>query len=220
MCVEGCFCEEGYVRDGDGTCISDKECENVLNLPNFITLSDAVVHPEVNGLWLKQDGTNGGKVVFKHSESSLFLHADTRTCCHGNWHINSQIKGGEVFYWAGQSLNFPMQKGGFYVASTSPPEQSELVITLGDGCYEDNQSRILSTYIGDFPNNKKSVCMAACSDYKFAGVQYGTQCFCGNDQPDPSLLRPDQCTMTCPGNSNENCGGFWRMNVYSTNGMS
>ena len=99
-------------------------------LDQFITVSDAVVHPKVNGLWVKQDETNGDKVVFKHSTKSLFLHADTRPCCHGNWHINSAIEGGEVFYWAGKSLNFPIQKGGFFIASTSPPKPSELVITF------------------------------------------------------------------------------------------
>ena len=62
--------------------------------------------------------------------------------------------------------------------------------------------------------------MAACSLYKFAGLQNGYQCFCGNVQPNPSLLRPGQCTMSCPGNSNENCGGSWRMNVYENIGKS
>ena len=91
-----------------------------------------------------------------------------------------------------------------------------------DTCYEDNRARILWTFIGDFQNNKKLVCISACSynGYKFAGVQYGTQCFCGNDQPNSSLLRPGQCTTSCPGNSNENCGETWRMNVYETTGKS
>lgn len=71
---------------------------------------------------------NGGKAVFKHSQQSLFLHADNRPCCHGNWHINSEIEGGDVYYWAGNRPSIPLEKGKFYVASTSPPQPSKLVI--------------------------------------------------------------------------------------------
>ena len=95
-----------------------------------LTISGAVVHPEVNGLWVEQDETNGGKVVFKHSTASLFLHADTRS--HGNWHIGSVIEGGDVFYWSYRSSTIPLQKGKFFIASTSPPEQSQLFITFDE----------------------------------------------------------------------------------------
>ena len=31
MCLQGCFCETGYVRDALGMCISNDECKKYLN---------------------------------------------------------------------------------------------------------------------------------------------------------------------------------------------
>ena len=62
--------------------------------------------------------------------------------------------------------------------------------------------------------------MAACASrgYAYAGVQYTYECYCGNKQPATALKRADnECNRPCPGNSNEKCGGYWRMNVYSVN---
>ena len=88
---------------------------------------------------------------------------------------------------------------------------------MPDGtCYEDNASRLLPVYIGEFPNNEKSVCIVACKGYRYAGVQYARECFCGNDKPNRALLRvgPNECSMICPGNTEQICGGTFRMNVY------
>ena len=84
-------------------------------------------------------------------------------------------------------------------------------------CVEDNPSRLLKDY-NDLGNaNTPSACMKKCSDkgYTYAGVQYGSQCFCGNTPPPVDTLRPEaQCNRVCPGDSKEKCGGTWRMNVY------
>ena len=53
------------------------------------------------------------------------------------------------------------------------------------------------------------------SAYRYFGLQYGTQCFCGN-----SFGRygksPNQgdCNKPCLANRNEICGGTWRNSVY------
>ena len=98
----------------------------MLNLVQFLTISGAVVHPEVNGIWKKEDD----KIVYKHLTASLFLHADTRN--NGNWHITPAIDGGKGLYWARKSQIFPLQEGKFFIGGTNPPEQSKLVITLGN----------------------------------------------------------------------------------------
>ena len=108
-------------------------------------MSGAVIHPGVNGVYEKQDETHADKVVYKHSTASIFLAADTRSCCHGNWHINSQVEGGKVFYWANKSEKFPLQKGGFYIAGTAPPKQSQLVITYKDSSGK-NYNFLISSY--------------------------------------------------------------------------
>ena len=82
----------------------------------------------MNGLWVKQDEPNGEKAVFKHSAVSLYLHADTRACCHGNWHISPAIEEGTTLYWAGKSPDIPLQKGQFMAGGEA---DMEMIITVG-----------------------------------------------------------------------------------------
>ena len=68
---------------------------------------------------------------------------------------------------------------------------------------------------------EKCVDFCAKSNYTLAGLEYGIQCFCarnftGNftdDNPAPKLDK-DQCSMTCAGNDDEVCGGFYKLTVY------
>merc|ERR1711887_435267 len=54
--------------------------------------------------------------------------------------------------------------------------------------------------------------------FLFAGVQYGHQCFCGQDAPSMSRRTySSECDKSCPGDKSLACGGYCRMNVYSTN---
>lgn len=77
-----------------------------------------------------------------------------------------------------------------------------------DYCYEDNtNSNILSEYKGEFANNSATTCTETCKDYKFAGMQAGTHCYCGNKLPAVAHQQKGQCTTVCPGNDKEMCGG-------------
>ena len=85
-------------------------------------------------------------------------------------------------------------------------------------CVEDNPNRLLQKEIS-VAHNSPSKCIAACKEagYLLAGVQYSYQCFCGNSPPPWSVIKPGyECNLVCPGNSNQKCGGTWRMNIYST----
>ena len=49
-------------------------------------------------------------------------------------------------------------------------------------------------------------CQQYCQEegYSFAGVTYGTKCFCGNEQPAPEYLLPEsKCDLPCVHNGNE-----------------
>ena len=81
-------------------------------------------------------------------------------------------------------------------------------------CYEISSPRIFSKHGGNFSDNQKSVCIAACADYKYAGVQNSIQCFCGDLLPPPMLERYGECSIICPGNADEKCGDVMRMNIY------
>ena len=46
--------------------------------------------------------------------------------------------------------------------------------------------------------------------------QNGNQCFCGN-RIRPYPKKPEaECNKTCSGNTNEKCGGFWRISIFDT----
>ena len=83
-------------------------------------------------------------------------------------------------------------------------------------CILDNGDRVLGEYF-EMNNQDQTVesCLTACKGYKYAGVQYARQCFCGNDSYEFQIVPDSQCNMKCTGNSEETCGGSWRMNVYS-----
>lgn len=53
----------------------------------------------------------------------------------------------------------------------------------------------------------------AASNYSYAGVEYGNECWCGNTMP-PTAASASDCNMPCKGNSAEMCGAGARFNVY------
>lgn len=90
------------------------------------------------------------------------------------------------------------------------------------GCYtEGAQGRSISAdQQPDNPQLTIESCIAACSaaGYTVAGMEYSTQCFCGNDIRNGGALASadTECAMACGGNANEICGGPGRLSVYST----
>uniref|UniRef100_A0A1I8HPB6 WSC domain-containing protein n=1 Tax=Macrostomum lignano TaxID=282301 RepID=A0A1I8HPB6_9PLAT len=52
--------------------------------------------------------------------------------------------------------------------------------------------------------------------YKYLGVQYASQCFCGNKYGRYGKGAAHTCSMACNGKKDEICGGVWRNNVYAT----
>merc|ERR1711962_359265 len=68
-------------------------------------------------------------------------------------------------------------------------------------------------------SNTPEHCIDLCRSkgYTYAGVEYGYQCFCGNDPPPSSSILPQsQCWYKCYGDPGQYCGGFHTMNVYAT----
>ena len=84
-------------------------------------------------------------------------------------------------------------------------------------CVQDSSKRLLPKSVSVSSNSPAS-CMKACkgAGYKFAGVQYSSQCFCGETAPPDSTIKSSvECNRVCPGNTGQKCGGSWRMNVYA-----
>ena len=79
-------------------------------------------------------------------------------------------------------------------------------------------ARLLPTYISKIDLLTPAKCIKACNGkgFSFAGVQYYSECFCGNKEP-PSdrIVETSQCTFNCVGDKAQKCGGATAlMNVY------
>jgi len=84
------------------------------------------------------------------------------------------------------------------------------------GCFRDWTKRDLVRFAYQSRYNTKQACIRRCYrlGYRFAGVQYSSQCFCG--QRFGRYKRARNCNMRCTGNRNSYCGGVWANMVFST----
>jgi len=86
-------------------------------------------------------------------------------------------------------------------------------------CFEDIRSRLLDHHHDLGSNNSPDNCRSYCAanGFDYAGVQFWTQCFCGNDAPPSDRLRDaSECNAACPGDASQMCGQSWRMNIYTS----
>jgi len=76
------------------------------------------------------------------------------------------------------------------------------------GCYKDNGTRDLSLQFLYSPNMTVDLCQAFCLDNGtlYFGVQYSTQCYCGNTYGTYGLASPASCDRAC--------AGLWFLNNY------
>jgi len=90
------------------------------------------------------------------------------------------------------------------------------------GCFEESESnRIFNGYAQSYSTNTPEMCASVCykMGYFYSGVTYKNGCFCGNQSPnEPKFPKVDdkQCNTKCSGDSNQFCGGGWKMGVFST----
>ncbi|KAI8807963.1 WSC domain-containing protein [Cladochytrium replicatum] len=93
-------------------------------------------------------------------------------------------------------------------SAVSPMPQSWRYV----GCFVDSSSRILSEKSAILSKNGLSTCGAFCSGYRFAGMENGKECYCGNSLNNFSIGK--NCATPCVSNKNEICGGGYRISVY------
>lgn len=83
-----------------------------------------------------------------------------------------------------------------------------------NGCYRDDAQRALDIFKGSRPDMTPQLCQRLCADHHYAGVQWHSQCWCG-DSLGGYDLRPDgECNTPCSGDPTQMCGGGWRNSVY------
>jgi protein xylosyltransferase len=90
------------------------------------------------------------------------------------------------------------------------------------GCFKDTKKhRLLSSLYSNFKEtNSPKKCIQTClqSGFVYAGVQYSSECFCGNHEPSiDAKLADSSCNMKCPAEPKKSaCGGYFTMNIYET----
>lgn len=59
-------------------------------------------------------------------------------------------------------------------------------------------------------------CASYCHDrnFRIAGVEFGIECFCGQELLNPEFARRGGCDKACGGDSTLACGGEGRIQVY------
>ena len=76
-------------------------------------------------------------------------------------------------------------------------------------------------YLDSSGNNTPGDCLNRCRErnYTYAGVLY-RQCYCGHASPEYARVHPSQCSLGCPGDTNETCGTEGYTRADGTFGIS
>ena len=116
----------------------------------------------------------------------------------------------------------PVSPSGPITIPTTPPTVVLAMVTPPTGgtylgCFVDTNSPYnLDGYLERSASNTPERCVNTCREkgFRFAGVEYGQSCLCGNsyDRYGPA----DNCDMQCTGDQSKICGGFNANSVYST----
>lgn len=86
------------------------------------------------------------------------------------------------------------------------------------GCFKDpkRNDRDLPHIYKNYARTKKADCLAAAkkAGYKFIGLQYGGECWMGNDFGRFGQYDDSKCSQKCHLEQDTICGGSWRNSVY------
>ncbi|XP_060876389.1 uncharacterized protein LOC132949489 isoform X2 [Metopolophium dirhodum] len=120
-------------------------------------------------------------------------------------------------------LHFKMFKT--YNTSIIGEEKYPQAIYLG--CFGermgDDKNRLLKFPHERYDDNSPQKCSEECFKIGFLysgttnGEKQGAACWCGNQYPSEKFKISDaKCNAICSGDTSKNCGGLWRLSVYST----
>jgi hypothetical protein len=107
------------------------------------------------------------------------------------------------------------------VAAPAPVAPPVIVINgfSSSGCIQEVSGRALTGLRVDYTDMTIDKCTAACAQagFKFAGVEYGQECYCGNTLVNGASLSSTsgQCYMDCPGDASMKCGGPNAIQLYA-----
>jgi hypothetical protein len=84
------------------------------------------------------------------------------------------------------------------------------------GCFRDSSALDLDGHLERSAANTPQFCVARCAalGFRYAGVQYGESCLCGNGYGRYGAA--DNCNYPCTGDRSKSCGGYAANAVYAT----
>ncbi|KAI9891811.1 MAG: hypothetical protein M1814_002376 [Vezdaea aestivalis] len=87
------------------------------------------------------------------------------------------------------------------------------------GCYVEGSSARTLPFSPqlDFNTMTPQKCVASCkaNGFRYAGLEYYGQCFCGASVGGILAADPTECKLACTGDKNKTCGGNDRLSIYS-----
>ncbi|PVH81976.1 WSC-domain-containing protein [Cadophora sp. DSE1049] len=117
----------------------------------------------------------------------------------------------------GNSSQFCGGNNILQVYSGSPAPTVLTAPVTNSQCVADNTNnvRTLSTFIGASSSMTPAACKTSCVGFVYYGVEYGSECWCGNSFPSSTVVST-QCTMPCSGDGAQVCGGSYALNMYNS----
>jgi len=94
-----------------------------------------------------------------------------------------------------------------------------LIGESSEGCFRDKGKRDLPFRLNNGGNPKKCFELAVRAGYKYAGLQYGGECWAGNSVGKYGQTKDKECNMPCKVDHKRTCGASWRNNVYKLSGV-
>jgi hypothetical protein len=84
------------------------------------------------------------------------------------------------------------------------------------GCAKETSPRMLNSATFSNSNMTIEVCQTFCTKHNFqlAGLQFGTECWCGHFLASGGVVGDIGCDVACKGNPNEICGGLNHNGVF------
>ncbi|KAJ7752824.1 hypothetical protein DFH07DRAFT_921710 [Mycena maculata] len=142
------------------------------------------------------------------SDCSTPCGGDSSSACGGAWRI-------QIYTASGTTTTATTPS-----TTTSAPASTSTGWVLSNACAVDTSPRILEGYTVTTSSLTPALCQSTCASqgYTISGVEYGTQCYCGSSfvGGTPANASTSDCDTPCGGDSSSSCGGFWRIQIYTS----
>ncbi|KAI1848042.1 hypothetical protein JX266_006155 [Neoarthrinium moseri] len=85
------------------------------------------------------------------------------------------------------------------------------------GCHSEGEGeRLLPDRSAPSDTQTPQKCAAACAGFRYAGLEYGRECWCGNALHGGGFVGEAECSFVCAGDAGAQCGAGNRLTLYET----